>query len=91
MLDYTSTEYCRLVELVTYVIVIVIVLVWFFRQVRVSVNVGDDVYIIFMMYHMVWVRSDDWGRWYVRNRFLLDGRSKDELATQSICVVLICY
>ena len=77
------------VELVTDIIVIV--LVWFFRQVWVSVNVGNNVYIIFMMYNMVRVRRDDWGRWYVWNRFLLDGRSKDELATQSICVVLICY
>ena len=40
---------------------------------------------------MVRVKRDDWGRWYVRNRFLLDGRGKDELATQSIYVVLICY
>ena len=40
---------------------------------------------------MVWVRRDDWGRWYVRNRFLLDDRGKDELAMQGICVVLICY
>ena len=67
------------VELVTDVIVIV--LVWFFRQVWVSVNVGDDIYVIFMMYHMVRVKRGDWGRWYVRNRFLLDGRGKDELAT----------
>ena len=50
------------VELVTDVIVIV--LVWFFRQVWVSVNVVDDVYVVFMMYHMVRVRRDDWGRWY---------------------------
>ena len=58
---------------------------------RVSVNVEDDVYVVFMMYHMVRVKRDDRGRWYVRNRFLLDGRGKDELATQSICVVFICY
>ena len=44
-------------------------------------NIGDDVYVVFMMYHMVRVRSEDWGRWYVRNRFLLDGRGKDELTT----------
>ena len=68
--------------------VIVIVLVWFFWQIWL---VGDDVYVMFMMYHMVGVRRDDWGRWYVRNRSLLDGSGKDELATQSICVVLICY
>ena len=53
----------------------------FFRQVWVSVNVGDDVYVVLMMSHMVRVKMDDWGRWYVRNRFLLDGRGKDELAT----------
>ena len=67
------------VELVTDVIVIV--LVWFFRQVWVSVNVVDDVHVVFMMYHMVMVKRGDWGRWYVRNRFLLDGRGKNELAT----------
>ena len=77
------------VELVTDVIVIV--LVWFFWQIWLSVNVGDDVYVMFMMYHMVGVRRDDWGRWYVRNRSLLDGSGKDELVTQSICVVLTCY
>ena len=44
-----------------------------------------------MMYNRVWVRKGDWCRWYVQNRFLLDGRGDDELATQSICVVLICY
>ena len=59
-------------------------------QVWVSVNVGD-VHVVFMMYHVVGVIRDDWDRWYVRNRFPLDGRDKDELATQSICVVLICY
>ena len=54
------------VELITDLIVIV--LVWFFWQIWL---VGDDVYVMFMMYHMVGVRRDDWGRWYVRNRFLL--------------------
>ena len=35
-----------------------------------------------MMYHIVRVKRDDWGRLYVRNKSLLDGRGKDELATQ---------